>query len=59
MEELVLMLFRTVPIIPEQITAQNGKVLENTEAKREQRDIVEIDAEAVTDKDECRRKQGI
>lgn len=53
------MLLCAVPIVFEQVATDHREVFEDAEPEREQRDIVEIDAEAIADKDERGGKQGI
>ena len=54
-----MILLCAVPIVFEQVAAQDGKILEDTEAECEQGDVVEVNAETVADKDERRSKQCV
>ena len=49
----------TAAIVAQEIAAQHGEILEHTETERKQGDVVQVDAEAVADKDERRREQGV
>lgn len=48
-----------VPIVPEQVAADDRKVFEDTKTKREQSNVVEVDAETVADKDKRRGEQCV
>lgn len=46
-------------IVTQEIAAQHGEVLEHTETEGKQGDVVQVDAEAVADKYERCREQGV